>query len=660
MKISKNWLEEFLKLPKNINLENDLTQLGLEVDTIRKYKDDNIIDIEFTPNRGDCLSVYGTARDLAAYNAKKIKIPLSSSYKFEKVNQSIKTVSSDICPEYRYMTLTDIDTKISTPKYIKEKLTKSDIASINIIVDISNYVMLELGQPTHAFDRDTIAGKLSVIKSKQKNKFIGIDNKEYKIDKGTPVIIDEKEIIHAIPGVIGSKISSVTKSTTNVLFESAFFLPDVVRSLSRKFRIQTDSSYRFERGVDYCIQEYSLSRIHYILNQIINIEECKLTKISKKHISTKQKSFKFDYSLFKRILGINLSQNKIKNILTNLGFIFTSKKIIVPSYRFDVTSNYDLVEEVSRVYGYDNIPESPLISNGVSNKSLINNSEKLVILGYKEVINFTFIAKNYTLNNKPLTLENPISKDKSVMRDSLIPGLLNNIFYNSNRQSKSIQLFERGKIYNKDKTKIIEPKMLSGVLFGYKSSTDLVKNQYEFGIDDIKSDLLTLIPGISFRNDSNSTYFDSVNSLQIFSGQKCIGECGLVSSVLLNDFDIKSKVFAFEIFEDEIFHLNTVNYTEISQFPSVYKDITLITSLENNITNIINTLQNSSYKYLKNIRIKDIFINKDNLQSNNRNVTLEICLQSNKKTLSEKDINKTIKLIISDIKIKYKLNIKET
>ena len=659
MKISKNWLSEFISMPKKSNLENELTQLGLEVDSIKKYKDDLIIDIEFTPNRGDCLSVYGTARDLCAYKAKKIIKPKISSSTNDKSNKSVKEISKDICPEYRYMILNDINLKQKTPKFIKDKLIKSDIEPINLIVDVSNYVMIELGQPTHAFDKDAINGKLSIKLNSKKNKFIGIDNKEYTIEKGAPVILDEKNNIHALPGILGSKLSAVTNSTKNILFESAFFIPDIVRKLSRDLRIQTDSSYRFERGVDYSLSEEALRRIHYLLNDLMKLDKCKITSISQKHSLTKSRNFNFDYELFERILGIKLNIKKIKTYLSNLGFIFKGKKVFIPSYRFDVSSNYDLVEEVCRLYGYDNVPEAPLrIFNG-NTEQKYRIEDMLVVIGYKEVINFTFISNNYSKNKNQLVLQNPISKDKSTMRESLLPGLLNNVAYNSNRQQKSIRLFEKGKTYFKDKKNINEHNIISGILYGYKSSTDLVSNTYKYGIGNLKSDILSILPNAKFTTNKESIYFDSDNSLNIYIDESFIGECGMVSSSFMSDFGIKDEVFAFEIVVDNILADTNATYKDISQFPSVRKDITLMTSENNNILKLIDKIDKSSYKYMKNIRIKDIFIDKDNLQSNNRHVTLEACLQSNKKTLSDKDISSEINKLISEIKNRFKLNIKD-
>ena len=290
--------------------------------------------------------------------------------------------------------------------------------------------------------------------------------------------------------MIGSKLSSVTSSTQNILFESAFFIPDTVRFLYRKFRIQTDSSYRFERGVDYNLTDYALSRIHFILNEILNIgSKCIITKISKQSELTKKKQFEFDTKLFNRILGIDIGIKKIKLILMNLGIIFSGKKVIIPSHRSDILCNYDLVEEVSRIYGFDNIKEVPLENSVTKYYHHSSLNIRLVTLGYKEVINFTFIAKNYSEKPNSLELSNPISKEKSVMRESLLPGLLNNIVYNSNRQHKSIQLFERGKIYLKDRAKIKEPKVLSDVVYGNKSSLDLVSDGYIYGLGDLKSDI---------------------------------------------------------------------------------------------------------------------------------------------------------------------------
>mgnify|MGYP001266459494 CR=1 FL=1 len=660
MKISKNWLAEYIvPLKSNKALENDLTKLGLEVDTIIKNKNDYIIDIEFTPNRGDCLSIYGTARDLAAYYRKDIKKPTSSPFTYIKKNKKMKNVISSISPEYRYMELKNIDVKTKTPKFIIERLNKSDIASRNIIVDISNYVMLEIGQPTHAFDLDKIYGKLSIVKLQKKNNFIGIDSKEYAVEKGTEVIVDEKNIIHALPGVMGSDVSKVDIETKNILFEGAFFLPDVVRALSRKFRIQTDSSYRFERGVDYNSPDFALSRVHYLLSQVTNIDKCKITKISHKHKLTNAKSFDLDVKLFKRILGIDIGIKKIRSILIDLGISFKAKKVIVPSYRFDITNNYDLVEEVSRIYGFDNISEVPLDVYYREPCNKLNINEKLVTLGYKEVINFTFISRNYMENNRELKLENPISKEKSVMRESLIPGLLSNIIYNANRKHKSIKIFERGKTYCKDKSKIIEPNTISAVLYGNKSSSDLVYNNYKYGIGDLKSDILSILPNVIFKTNDKSTYFDSNNSLNLLLSNKIIGQCGLISPEMMRDFEIRDNVFGFEILEDSLNFESNVTFSEISQFPAVYKDITLITNIDNNILKIIDEIRKDSFKYMKNIRIKDIFINKDNLQSENRNVTLEICLQSNNKTLSDKDISDDVNKVIEELKNMHKIRLQE-
>ena len=659
MKVSRNWISEFVNIRKNINLESELTQLGLEVDSIKKSARDDIIDIEFTPNRGDCLSVMGTSRDLAAHKNKKILLPQASPYKVEKEKTCFNKISQDICPEYRLMEISNININKQTPRLIKDRLNKSDISIVNPIVDISNYVMIEIGQPTHAFDKDKINGKLSIIRVKKKCTFTGVNNKKYNISIGTPVIIDDNNIIHALPGVMGSKVSSVTKDTRNILFESAFFIPDTVRLLSREYRIQTDSSYRFERGVDFKLQEFALSRIHYILNTIIPLESCKLKKITHSHISTKQKSFKYDPNLYKRILGIELSQNKIKSIINSLGFSIKSNVVTVPSYRFDIFSNYDLVEEVSRMIGYNDIKETPLRLTNIKNKKNNNYCSQLVTLGYKEVINFTFISQNYSNKNNHLALDNPISKDKSIMRDSLIPGLLKNINYNQNRQHKSIRLFETGKIYAKDKTKIIEPKVISGVLFGLRSSHDLVCNQYSFGIDDVKADILSLFPNCVFKKNSDSIYFDSNNSLRMTINDKCVGEFGLVRADCIEAFDIKDDVFAFEIYEDKLSNASKISYSEISPFPAVFKDITLITKIDDNISYIIEQAQKNSYKYMKNIRIKDIFIDSDNLQLNNRNVTLEICLQSDVKTLSDNEIIFEIKQITNYLKDRHKISIKE-
>jgi phenylalanyl-tRNA synthetase beta chain len=241
----------------------------------------------------------------------------------------------------------------------------------------------------------------------------------------------------------------------------------------------------------------------------------------------------------------------------------------------------------------------------------------------------------------------------------LIPGLISNIAYNANRKHKSLKIFERGKTYYKDKFKIIEPNTISAVLYGNKSSTDLVSDSYKYGIGDLKSDILSILPNVIFKANDKSTYFDPNNSLTLLVCNQVIGQCGLVSSNIMRDYEVRDNIFGFEILEEFLNHESNVIFTEISQFPAVYKDITLMTNIENNILNIIDEIRKDSYKYMKNIRIKDIFINKDNLQSSNRNVTLEICLQSNHKTLSDKDISDDINKVIEDLKDIHKMRIQE-
>jgi phenylalanyl-tRNA synthetase beta chain len=245
------------------------------------------------------------------------------------------------------------------------------------------------------------------------------------------------------------------------------------------------------------------------------------------------------------------------------------------------------------------------------------------------------------------------------MRESLLPGLLNNIVYNSNRQHKSIQLFERGKIYLKDRAKIKEPKVLSAVVYGNKSSLDLVSDGYIYGLGDLKSDILSIFPNVTFVRNKSSVYFDKDNSLSVLVDSKVIGECGILSSNIIRDFNLKSTVYAFELIEQDFVSDSKVVFSELSQFPSVFKDITVVTNINTNVSNIVDEIKKESYKYMKNIRIKDIFINKDNLKSNNRNVTLEVCLQSDTKTLQEKDILDDINRVMKSLTNKHKIQIQE-
>ena len=524
MKISLNWLKEYVpNIKKNDIFIEELTSLGLEVASIVKTKKDTMIDIDMTPNRADCLSIIGIARDISPVYKKKISLP--KYIKFIKSKEKIfSNIDKKISPSYSALVIKNIDNSIVTPLFIKERLETCGLKSINFIVDTLNYVMLENGQPMHAFDNQKFSGKINVRYAKKNEKLYALDGQSYTLTTNTPVICDDEKP-QAIAGVIGSEDSSVSVKTKSIIIESAYFAPNIIRKASKFFRLQTDASYRFERGVDPLLNEYSLGRVLAILKEYTDIGDYFFNQSSApkvaKHIG---KSILINPGLFESSLGVKISSSFIVQTLKYLGFNpdlsrkkKTGLKVTVPSHRFDIAIPEDLVEEVARVYGYNNF-DPILISGSLGNikntsDKTNNYSDALVARGYNEVISFSFIPKgdqeNHILKPKIITLMNPISEDKAELRGSMINSILSTCSYNFSRKNLNLRIFESGKTYIKHSNKkVIEENIFAGAISGVNSESNLKNDQDKLSFFDLKGDLLSVLPNLSFEAHTGIKYFD--------------------------------------------------------------------------------------------------------------------------------------------------------
>ena len=666
MKISLNWLKEYLDIKDANQLLSRLTSMGLEVDTVTKLKRDIVINIDMTPNRADCLSVFGIARDLSAVYKKKIKQPKRVRLS-KKDNSFIKSVNRKISTSYGLLLIENFDNTIKTPKYISDRLDLSGISRINFIVDVLNYVMIDIGQPMHVFDKDKIKGKLSVRFAKKGEKVKALDDNEYILSSDVPVIADDNGP-QAIAGVIGSNNSSVNNKSTSIIIESAFFDPNLIRKSSKRYRLQTESSYRFERGVDPLLNDFALGRVVSIIKDHLKIDKYKYIQTNSKPIAQHiGKTVNMDLNIFDKLLGEKISQTFIKNTLSYLGFkpiIRKNKiKISVPSYRFDISIAEDLIEEVARVYGYDNFTEIPLPLNQrslnlKSKKSINYFLDLLSSRGYNEIITFTFLPKdsqhNSNVRTSVINVLNPISEDKSEMRTTMMHGLLKTAKYNISRQNPNIKFFELGKIYKKHKDKTIsEETMLAGILSGVNYETNIKQLQKPLDFYDLKGDLLSIFPNLSFKGVKNLDHMSSSCQSHILQGQKIVGLCGEPSLEIYKQFNIKNKILYFELSTELLNLEHNVKYKPISVFPKIQRDLTLV--IDENISgdDIIDAVQRKSFNYMINSRISDIFYSKKEFGVNKKSMTIGLVFQDNKRTLLDTEVSEEISKIISYLQDKF-------
>jgi phenylalanyl-tRNA synthetase beta chain len=666
MKISLNWLKEYVpNIKKNNIFTEELTSLGLEVSSIVKTKKDTIIDIDMTPNRADCLSIIGIARDISPIYKKKISLP--KYIKFVKSKENIfSNIDKKISPSYSVLVIKSIDNSVATPLFIKERLEACGLKKINFIVDVLNYVMLENGQPMHAFDGQKFTGNINVRYAKKNEKLNALDGQSYALTTDTPVISDDEKP-QAIAGVIGSEDSSVSVKTKSIIIESAYFTPNIIRKSSKFFRLQTDASYRFERGVDPLLNEYSLGRVLTILKEYTDIDnyffnQSSASKIAK-HID---KSILINPDLFESSLGIKIPSSFIVQTLKYLGFNPEKKKtrlkITVPSHRFDIAIPEDLVEEVARVYGYNNFTPT-LSSNSINN--IRNTSDKtndysdsLVARGYNEVISFSFIPKgdqdNHILRSKIISLMNPISEDKAELRGSMINSILNTCSYNFSRKNLNLRIFESGKTYIKHSDKkVIEENIFAGAISGVNSESNLKNDQDKLSFFDLKGDLLSVLPNLSFETYAGINYLSKTCQAVIKQNNKIVGYCGEPDKSLYAQYSIKNTIFYFELMIDKIVGAEDIKYKKISIFPKIKRDLTILVDdniLANDITDAV---ERKSFNYMINIRISDIFYNKAEFGMGKKSMTIEFMFQDKLSTLTDNQISDEMTKIISLLKNKH-------
>ena len=668
MQFSKNWLKDFIDL--DLSTEEicyQLTMAGIEVDNFENVKsaitgNDAIIKLDITPNRGDCFSILGVARELAILNNLKLKLP-----KIAKLKSTYQdTISVYACaegPVYFGRTIKDFDMNAVTLPHIAERLTLSDQKLIDPVVDITNYIILELGQPLHAFDRDKLNGDISVRLAKKDESITLLDDQTLNLDASCLVISDEKEAV-AFAGVMGGKDSSVTSSTSSIFLESAYFKPSVIRGKARKFGFQTEASLRFERGVDYTIQEFALNRATYLLNQTIGGEIGSVISDSLIKELPNHKKINIDIDRTNKILGTTISTNSAIKYFKGLGLspeATKSGKISVssPPWRYDINIEADLVEELARLEGYDSLPEESLLPiykrENISKENHLRNS--LVSFGFNEIVSYAFISQEdhnlYGQDQKTLNVSNPISQNMSVMRTNLVSGLINTFLYNLNHGQNNQRLFEIGNTFHIDKSNnVSEKKLVAGLMSGKKSSDNWKEKFDNLTFYDLKGLVQDLLSDFSQPNSYSLCNVDFLHpgmSSAISFEKKTIGFLGSIHPVVLNKVGVKDDLFIFSFELDKLIFESSKSFEEYSKFPSSTRDLAFVFDKEVNADEIKEVIQNSAGEFYKDLEIFDIYEG-ERIDAGKKSIALSISWQSSSKTLLDGDIDTAVEKIVNSIK----------
>lgn len=626
---------------------------------------DHCIDIDLTPNRGDCASVRGIVRELVAINKIKSKaLKIAAQRATIKDIFPVKLVAKKRCPHYVGRVIRNINANAETPMWMQERLRRSGLRSIHPVVDITNYVMVELGQPLHAFDLAKLDKGITVRLAQHGEKITLIDGQEVELTDNTLVIADEKQP-QAIAGIMGGKNSAVDDNTQHLFLESAFFTPADITLSARHYGMQTDSSYRFARGVDYELQALAIERTTALLLEIVGGETGPLIEKSSPADLPVAPRITLRRDQIKRLLGIALDDSDVKTILTSLGMTVKSVtagwEVTPPSYRFDLALEADLIEELARLYGYNKIParcmvgEYQIPAHTEVQIPVPHVLRSLVDRGYHEAITYSFVdSKLQRLidpETKTITLVNPIASDMDTMRTSLWPGLLKTLQYNQNRQIQRVRLFELGMCFSKQGDDWCQVTKLGGLASGNTHTLQWAEAERLIDFFDVKGDVTTLLDltrrGHEFRwVAATHPALHPGQSAALYDRGQQIGWVGSLHPDIAAQLGLNLPTMLFELEFRAIDSVAMPVYRPISKYPAVRRDIAIVVDREVAAETLQQKIVESAGQLLIAAQIFDIYAG-EGIESGKKSVALGLTFQDPSRTLIDDEINQVIDRVVA-------------
>ncbi|AIT08690.1 phenylalanyl-tRNA synthetase subunit beta [Candidatus Francisella endociliophora] len=629
--------------------------------------DDNIIEVDLTPNRADCLSVYGIAREVSALTKTQLKdIEIKASDISLEDTKDVQISANDACKAYLGCIIKNVDNKAQTPLWMVEKLRRSGVGSISFFVDVTNYVMLLTGQPMHAFDLDKLEGGINVRYANDNEALTLLDETQVKLQSDTLVIADEKKAL-AIAGVMGGLDSSITDNTTNIFLESAHFVPEKIAGKARKYNLHTDSSHRFERGVDPKLPQDAMQIAINLIVEIAGGEVAPISGAEDSGAIEKNTVINLCVKKLNRVLGTQFTIEYVAEVLANLHMQVAKSdecclEVIPPSYRFDMEISEDLIEEVARVYGYSNLPETmpkynaSKINISETNQSLDTINARLVDRGYHEAINYSFIDPKFDeffFEEKGIAIQNPISQDLSVMRQSLIPGLINSFKANTARQQNRIRIFEKGACFKLENNQRVQFDRIAGLAYGELLNPNW-SNTKKVDFFDVKADIEGLcadITNLSFEVCDDVNWLHPGQSAYVLADGKKIGVIGVIHPSVLKTFQIKAKApIVFELDLDVLTKKEIPSFEKISKYPSVSRDISFLVDKSVLAGDITKAITDLNIDILKDVSIFDIYESQENER---KSIALSMLFQDNAQTLEDKVIVESTEKVLEILKSKF-------
>ncbi|AVH30587.1 phenylalanine--tRNA ligase subunit beta [Vibrio fluvialis] len=636
--------------------------------------DDVTIDVDLTSNRADCFSLRGMAREVGVLNRADVTEPsVAPVAPAIDATLSIEVKAPAACPRYLGRIVKNVNVQAQTPLWMQEKLRRCGIRSIDPVVDITNYVMLEQGQPMHAFDLAKIDGGIVVRLAEQGEKLTLLDGSEAELNADTLIIADHNKAL-AIAGIFGGEHSGVSTETKDVLLECAFFAPDHIRGRARSYGLHTDSSMRFERGVDYALQFAAMERATQLLIDICGGEVAPVVAAESDADLPKPNTVALRRTKLDNLLGHHIADADVVEILQRLGMTVETTAegwtATAPTWRFDIAIEQDLVEEVGRIYGYDNIPnQAPAAALNMNlhkeaNLPLKRVRDLLVDRGYHEAITYSFVEpeqqKLIVPDVEPLILPNPISADMSAMRLSLIQGLLNTVVHNQKRQQPRVRLFEQGLRFIPDQAAengMRQEPILAGVISGTRGEEHWNLETATVDFFDLKGDVEAILEltangkAYSFAAAKHPALHPGQSAAIVLDGKE-IGVIGTVHPELERKFGLNGRTIVFEI---EWSAINTKVIPEavaLSKFPSNRRDIAVVVDDAVASGDIVNACLEQGGEFLKDAKLFDVYVGKG-VEDGKKSLAIALTLQSAERTLEDADIAGAVEAIVAHVSAKF-------
>ncbi len=630
--------------------------------------DDQIIDVDLTPNRSDCLSISGLAREVGVLNKTDVTpVKVIPAQVVIDDTFSVRVDAADACPRYLGRVVRGVDVSAQTPLWMVEKLRRSGIRSIDPIVDITNFVMLELGQPMHAFDLANLSGSVVVRMATAGEKITLLDGQEIALREDTLLIADEKTPL-AIAGVMGGKGSGVNEETKDIFLESAFFTPLALAGKARSYGLHTDSSHRFERGVDATLQEKAIERATALVVEIAGGQVGPITHAVNKASLPEAAVVTLRRKKLDQYLAMSIDKDLVTDILTRLGLemIEVTDEVWLtkaPSHRFDIAIEADLIEEVARIYGYDNLPSS--MPQAAVNFTLLSETKAqiqvlrsiLVSQGYQEAVTYSFIdpvlSKQFLPEIEPVPLANPISADMGVMRPSLVPGLVKAYLHNQNRQQSRVRLFETGRrfIGSVDALdKLDQQQQISGLIAGSRDAEAWYHNSEKVDFYDLKAHVEALFAlndgGKPSYEPSNCIFLHPGRSADIFVEGKFVGVIGELHPQLSKELGVNQPLYVFDIALSAVLQASLPEYKAVSKFPEVRRDLALLVDRAVAVSELEKVILSSAGDALKSVLVFDVYQGQG-IDESKKSVALGLTWQHPSHTLSDEEVNNSVEQTVA-------------